>query len=84
MTGAKKTEADKWREQAHEALGRLSKAMQFFLHASAQLVTLTEIHSPDDFTHCKACKAPWPCETITVVHQIANEWAAIQKEDLNE
>lgn len=75
-----KTEADKWRQQAHEALAQVSKVMQFFLHASAELVRLTEIHSPDDFTHCKACKAPWPCETMLIVQGIGARWAELEKE----
>lgn len=77
----RKTEAEIWREQAHEALAQVSKTMQFFLHASAQLVMLTQIHEPDDFTHCKACNSPWPCATITVVQNIARHWAALQQEE---
>lgn len=80
MAAQRLTDADKWRKQAHDALAQTAKVMQFFLHASAELVRLTEIHSPDDFTHCKACKSPWPCETMSIVQGIGAYWTQIQKE----
>jgi len=74
------SEADRWRAQAHEALAKFTKAMEFFMWAAAQLVKLTEIHSPDDFNHCEACKAPWPCATIQVVRSISERWTVLQQE----
>jgi hypothetical protein len=55
--------------------------MQFFLHSAAELVKLTDIHSPDDFTHCKACKAPWPCETAKIVQRLGQAWAQLREEE---
>lgn len=76
----RRTEADRWREQAHQALARFAKAMEFFMFSAAQLVRLTEIHRPDEFNHCHCCKEPWPCLTMSIVEQIGSKWAALQKE----
>lgn len=50
------------------------------MFAAAQLVRVTEIHTPDDFNHCSCCKVPWPCETMQVVKKIGSAWEATQKE----
>lgn len=76
----RETEAEKWRVQAEEALAKFSRAMDFFMFATAQLVRVSEVHAPDDFNHCAVCKIPWPCETMTVVRNIGSAWEATQKE----
>lgn len=50
------------------------------MFSAAQLVRLTETHSPDDFSHCKCCKAPWPCESMQIVQSIGSRFADLQKE----
>jgi hypothetical protein len=76
----RKTEADKWREQAHNALAQFAKAMEFFMYSSAQLVRLTEVHAPDDFNHCLCCKEPWPCTTMEIVQSIGARFTQLQEE----
>lgn len=80
MPPPRQSEADAWRVKAEEALSKFSRAMDFFMFASAQLVRVTSIHHPDDFNHCVACKVPWPCETMQVVQKIGSAWEATQKE----
>lgn len=75
-----RNEADVWRAKAEQALQKFSRAMDFFMFATAQLVRLTDIHKPDDYNHCVCCKAPWPCETALVVRKIGSAWEATQKE----
>jgi len=77
---ARTNEADQWRDKAEEALRKFSRAMDFFMFATAQLVRLTAIHKPDDYNHCVCCKAPWPCETAQVVRKIGSAWGTTQKE----
>ena len=81
MTAApRKTEAERWKEQAETALARFAKSMQFFLFSVSQLVKLTEIHAPDDYTHCTACREPWPCRTITIVKTIGSSFDQLRKD----
>lgn len=77
---ARQSEADRWRATATEALKKFSRAMDFFMFATAELVRLTDIHQADDFNHCSTCKVPWPCETVGVVRKIGAAWTATQKE----
>lgn len=74
------SEADVWRVKAEQALQKFSRAMDFFFFAMAQLVRLTDIHTPDDYNHCATCKSPWPCETAQVIKKIGSAWEATQKE----
>lgn len=55
--------------------------MDFFLWASAQLVELTQIHSPDDFSHCTACGEPWPCRTTKIVKSIGDRFGDLYQEE---
>lgn len=75
-----RSETEMWRQKAEEALAKFSRAMDFFLFATAQLVRLTEIHFPDDYNHCNACKVPHPCATLEVVKSIGSAWEVTQKE----
>lgn len=74
------SEAARWRDKAYESFAAFTKAMQFFMWAAAQLVKLTDIHSPDDFNHCAACKEPWPCQTSGIVKAIGERWQVLQNE----
>lgn len=76
----RQTEAEAWRAKAEEALQKFSRAMDFFMFATAQLVSLTDIHAPDDYNHCACCKVPWPCETAATVKRIGSAWETTQKE----
>lgn len=40
------------------------KAHKAFLKALKRLVEESGCHVPDSFSHCTACKNPWPCETV--------------------
>lgn len=75
-----RNEAEVWRAKAEQALQKFSRAMDFFMFATAQLVRLTAIHTPDDYNHCVCCKTPWPCDTAQVVNKIGSAWEATQKE----
>lgn len=74
------SEAERWRSQAEVALKKFSRVMDFFMFATAQLVKLSTVHSPDDFNHCTCCKVPWPCETILVVKGIGEAWTKAQSD----
>lgn len=76
---ARRSEDDRWREEAHDALRKLSKAMDFFLQVSSLLVGLTEEHRPNDFSHCEADGQPWPCKTMTVVQKIGTGFRELQE-----
>jgi hypothetical protein len=78
------TESEKWRRQAHDALARLSKAMNFFLNASAQLIRLSQVHEPNEFSHCTCCNTPWPCETASIVKSIGQAWETLRSEEEKE
>lgn len=77
---ARQTEADRWRSEAHEALAKLSRAMDFFLFAASSLVRLTEEHAPNDFSHCAADGQPWPCQTMRVVNEIGTRFRLLQED----
>lgn len=74
-----RTEAQRWREEAHEALAKLTRAMDFFLFAASSLVRLTEVHAANDFSHCGADGEPWPCQTMLVVQEIGVRFRQLQE-----
>lgn len=76
----RRTEAERWRDEAHDALAKLTKAMDFFLFAASSLVRLTEEHAPNDFSHCSADSQPWPCQTMRVVQEIGTRFKQLQEE----
>lgn len=53
--------------------------MDFFLFATSSLVRLTEIHKPNDYSHCEVDGEPWPCQTMIIVQEIGARFAALQK-----
>lgn len=73
------SEDDKWRKEAHEALQKVSRVMDFFLFTAAALVRLTEEHKPDDYSHCALCRQPWPCQTMSVVEEIGTRFRQLQE-----
>jgi hypothetical protein len=81
---ARETQADVWRKKAEEALRQVSRALDFFLFATSQLVSLTNIHTPDDYSHCTCCKQPWPCETMQVVQRIGARFQIYQEDTSND
>lgn len=74
------TEAEQWRAKADEALRKFSKAMDFFLFTTAQLVKLSTVHTPDDYNHCACCKVPWPCESMQAIKAIGEAWVQTQND----
>jgi hypothetical protein len=75
----RRTEDDRWRDEAHDALRKLSRAMDFFLQVASLLVGLTEEHKPNDFSHCAVCGQPWPCRTMQVVEEIGTRFRNLQE-----
>lgn len=76
---ARRTEAERWRDEAHDALAKLTRAMDFFLFAASSLVRLTEEHAANDFSHCRADGQPWPCQTMLVVQEIGVRFRQLQE-----
>lgn len=73
------SEDDRWRREAHEALQKVSRVMDFFLFTAASLVRLTEEHKPDDYSHCAECHQPWPCQTMRIVQEIGTRFKSLQE-----
>jgi hypothetical protein len=68
---ATEKEVDRWRKKAEDNMAHANKLLSALLWAAKELVTLTDMHTPDDFAHCPVCKVPWPCPTAQRVKTIA-------------
>lgn len=77
----RETQADVWRKKAEDALQKVSRVLDFFLFATSQLVRLTDVHKPDDYSHCVCCHEPWPCQTIQVVEGLGERFKTLVKEN---
>jgi hypothetical protein len=64
-------EVDRWRKKAEANLAQANRLLTALLWAAKELVTLTTMHTPDDFAHCPICKVVWPCPTAEQVQHIS-------------
>lgn len=68
---ATEREVDKWRTKAEVNMALTQRLLTAVLWAGKQIVHLTDMHVPDDFSHCAVCKTPWPCPTIVEVRSLS-------------
>ena len=68
---ATEREVDRWRSKAEDNMALTQRLLTAVLWAAKQIVALTDMHVPDDFSHCQVCKTEWPCPTATEVRELS-------------
>lgn len=74
-------EVDRWRAKAEENLAQANKLLSALLWAAKELVGLSTMHQPDDFSHCPVCKVPWPCPTAERIRLMSQVFEKAQPDN---
>jgi hypothetical protein len=74
-------EVDRWRNKAEANMAQANKLFSALMWAAKELVSLTNMHQPDDFAHCPVCKVPWPCPTGLQVKSISEVFDRAKEEN---